>query len=380
MEKNKIKMIILISALSFSLIISVNATVKTPCVVVNGNQLDCDVILQNERVYIPLRAVSQSLGAEVSWDSDNYTASVNLDSSDCGLSSVISDVSSSVVAIVGNYGAEGMDSHVEALSHGSGVIIKSGGEILTNAHVVKNLKQIIVVMSDGMGYEATLKYIDEDFDLAVVKINKIGLKPIKFADMSAVNVGQTVVAIGTPISFTLRNSASKGIISGINCTVNSDYRLIQTDAAINPGNSGGALVNVKGELVGINSSKFVSDAIEGMGFAIPCDTVKYVLSQFDNYGRFRKIKTGIEYEESWAASLGLPTYEGLSIKYVADGSAAGNAEIKAGDIIKKIGVVSIHGNVDYKEAMKQYNVGDTMEFLIERGGTEYLFYLNAVEN
>lgn len=379
MKKNKNVFFTLIIFLGFTLFLNVYAVGKMPSVVVNGNRLDCEVMLQNDTVYIPLRAVSESLGAEVAWNQDTYTASVNVDNSDVALSAMISDVSSSVVAIVGNYGVHGMDSHVQELSHGSGVIIKSGGEILTNAHVVKNLKQIIVVMNDGSGYEANLKYIDESFDLAVIKINKIGLKPIKFADPSKLIVGRTVIAIGTPISFTLRNSASKGIISGINCNLYSDYRLIQTDAAINPGNSGGALVNVAGELVGINSSKFVADYIEGMGFAIPCDTVKYVLSQFDLYGRVRIINTGIEYEESWASSLGLPSSEGLKVKYVATGSPADNSGVQQGDIIKKIGLVSVHGNVDFKESLKQYKIGDTMEIIIERNGGEYIFYIQANE-
>lgn len=348
-------------------------------VVVNDTVLDCDIVMKDDRVYVPLRAVSDYMGADVSWDQAARTASIDFVRADNDVSQMLADVSPSVVAIVGNYNDSGTNTHLETTAHGSGVVIKSGGEILTNAHVVKNLDQIIVVMNDGAGYEAKLKYMDEDIDLAVIKINKLGLKPIRFAEPSAIVAGKTVVAIGTPISFSLRNSASKGIISGVNCNAFSHYRLIQTDAAINPGNSGGPLVNGNGELVGINSAKFVSASIEGMGFAIPVDTVQYALGQFEAYGRVRKIDIGIQYEESWAATLGLPTKEGLTVTGVEAGSAAAAAGIAAGDILMTVGGMDVHGEVDFYEAMKGYNIGDQIPVTIVKNGSEHVISVTAAE-
>lgn len=351
-----------------------NVYAKDINVVVDGKTLAGDTILKNGTTYVPIRAVAESMGAYVTYDEATNTAIIK--SSQESAVEMVADVSKSVVAIVGNYKDEDINDRVEAVSHGSGVIIKSGGEILTNAHVVKNLEQIIVVMSDGLGYTARLKYIDEDFDLAVVKIDKIGLTPIKFADPSEIVAGKTAYAIGTPVSFSLRNSVSKGIISGINCAAFSDYRLIQTDAAINPGNSGGPLVNAEGKLLGINSSKFVASYIEGIGFAIPVDTVKYVLNQFDTYGRVRKVDLGMKYQNTWAASMGFPTQEGLNIKFVEKGSSADAAGIRAGDIINKIGSNEIHSIVDFNEAMKNYKIGNTAVFEIQRGGQ--IFKTNVI--
>lgn len=339
-------------------------------VVVDGKPIDGDTILKDGTTYVPIRRVAESMGAYVTYDADTKTAIIK--SAEEMASEMIAEVSKSVVAIVGKYKDENINDRVESVAHGSGVIIKSGGEILTNAHVVKNLEQIIVVMSDGLGYTARLKYIDEDFDLAVIKIDKIGLTPIKFADTSQIVAGKTAYAIGTPVSFSLRNSVSRGIISGINCSAFSSYRLIQTDAAINPGNSGGPLVNSKGELLGINSSKFVASYIEGIGFSVPVDTVKYVLNQFDTYGKVRRANLGMTYQNTWAASMGFPTQEGLNVKSVTKGSSADVAGICANDIINRIGYDEIHSIVDLNEAMKKYRIGDIAVFEMHRNGQSYI--------
>lgn len=342
-----------------------------PRILVNQKELSTDCIVQNDRIYVPLRAVSEGLGAAVDWHEASQTASITMEA-DGAVSQMIGEVSKSVVGIVGNYeeGDRPASDHVQSMAHGTGVVIKSGGEILTNAHVVKNLKNIIVVLSDGQGYEAKIKYLDEMSDLAVIKINRIGMKAISFANSNEITPGQTVVAIGTPVSFSLRNSASKGIISGVDCQIGQEYHLIQTDAAINPGNSGGPLVNLKGELVGINSAKYAAVGIEGMGFSIPVDTVQYVLHQFEQCGKVRRAETGITFEESWVTALGLPSQEGLRVKKVATGSKGEKAGLRAGDEIVKIGEVFIHSTADYHEAMKGYVMGDIAYLTIRRNGEE----------
>ncbi len=339
----------------------------SPKIMINQKVLDTEPLMYNDRVYVPIRAVSEALGADVGWDDETKTAFVNT-AGEADLSDMIERVSASVVAIVGNVPSDSTHSGVQSTSHGTGVIIKSAGEILTNAHVVADLENIIVVMSDGLGYEAKLKYIDESIDLAVIKIERLGLRPIKFADPSSIVTGKTVVAIGTPISFSLRNSASRGIISGVNCQIGSDYRLIQTDAAINPGNSGGPLVNTAGELVGINSSKFAHVSVEGMGFSIPVDTVSYTLSQFESYGRVRRANTGVEFEETWASKIGLPSRDGLTVIKVLAGSHGAQAGFLEGDIVTAVGGIVVHSLADYNEAQKFFKMGEVVEFDVTRGG------------
>jgi len=351
-----------------------------PTIVINGKVLTSEAIIQNDRIYVPLRASFESVGGTVEWNDTSKTANISIPVEE-NFTDMIATVSKSVVAIVGNYndGSSSSGRGTQGTAHGTGVIIKSGGEILTNAHVVKNLEQIIVIMSDGAGYEARLKYIDEAIDLAVVKIDKIGLPTIKFANKADVQVGDDVYAIGTPISLSLRNSVSKGIVSGIDCNVFADYRLLQTDAAINPGNSGGPLVNTKGELVGINSAKFSSVGIEGLGFSIPVDTVKYTLNQFDTYGKVRRAYTGISFEESWAAEMGFPSTEGLTVTKVETGSEGDKAGIVPKDVLIAIGDSPVHSMVDINEALKSYGIGSEIPFQITRNGAQITINIKSVE-
>jgi len=252
-------------------------------VLINGKEIGTEAKMIENKVYLPARAVSEALGANVEWDGKNRTVSVTMQGNDELVPGVLKSVSSCVVGIIGNQKEDSgysASKYSEEIVHGTGVIIKSNGEILTNAHVVKSMDKIVVVLSDGSGYEATLKCIDEDTDLALIKINKSNLNTARFGKEEDIVIGRTVLAIGTPVSLSLRNSASIGIISGINRGIGSPYSLIQTDAAINPGNSGGPLVNLKGEVIGINSSKFAATGIEGLGFSIPLNTINYVLKQF----------------------------------------------------------------------------------------------------
>jgi S1-C subfamily serine protease len=203
---------------------------------------------------------------------------------------VVSQTSASVVAIIGKPTGTGKawDKNRYNLAHGTGVIVKSDGVIVTNAHVVKDMHNIVVVISDGKTYTGRTTHMDVESDLALVKIEATGLSAAKLASSSNIQVGETVAAIGTPISFALRNSVTVGIVSGIERSVNSEYQLIQTDAAINPGNSGGALVNMSGEVIGINTLKYTEFGVESLGFAIPMNTVKYVLDHFERYGKVKR--------------------------------------------------------------------------------------------
>ncbi|WP_248924720.1 S1C family serine protease [Paenibacillus hamazuiensis] len=274
---------------------------------------------------------------------------------------VIEKTTPSVVAIIGKPSSEEktIDNNRFNLAHGTGVIVRSDGYIVTNAHVVKDMRNIIVVTSEGKSYSGKTTHFDEESDLALVKIEATGLPAATFASASDIQVGQSVIAIGTPLSFALRNSVTVGIISGMDRSVQSQYQLIQTDAAINPGNSGGALVNMKGQVVGINTLKYVSVGVDGLGFAIPVNTVQYVLDQFFKYGKVKRPYLGLELEESWESVVGLPSGDGLKVSYVQPDSPAAKAEIKKGDILLSVGNAAVSNLVDYNETLKNYLPGQS---------------------
>ena len=361
--KRKIVFACMISALLLS-----QTAMAAPNVEVNGTQIDTDAVIIDDKTYVPLRGVFEAAGAEVSWNEETQTAGINISNSlsdDELIPSVIESVSPSVVGIIGRGKTESYYGSQEGIMSGSGVIIKTGGEILTNAHVVKNMNTILVVMNDGKGYEAQLKYIDEDTDLAVVKIKKIGLPVVKFANSEDIVVGKQVIAIGTPITFSLRNSATVGHISGLNRSVGEPYRLVQTDTAITHGNSGGALININGELVGITSSGYSGT---NTNFAVPVDTVKYVLNQFELYGKVRHISFGAEFQEDWLAELGVPSEAGLTIKGLEKSSPLAKASFKTGDVLVSVDDVAINSIVELNELMKNYLPGDTVKVGVKTNG------------
>ncbi|MDH6674534.1 serine protease Do [Paenibacillus sp. LBL] len=282
---------------------------------------------------------------------------------------VISLMSPSVVGIIGKAASGGgeVDDRYN-LAHGTGVIWKSDGWIVTNAHVVDGLTGITIVTSDGKSYKAKGVYSDPMSDIALVKINAKSLKPAKFA-ATAQNalVGETVVAIGTPISFSLRNSASVGVVSGLNRSVDGSYRLIQTDTAINPGNSGGPLVNLKGEVIGINSKKFAAVGIENMGFSIPAETVRYVTDHLLKYGEVRRAALGLELEESWSAIVGLPSDDPLTVTKVLSAEAR-KIGIQEDDVLYAINGKRVYSVVDINERLKSFMPGQHVQLLMQRDG------------
>ena len=334
---------------------------RTVRVYVNGVRIEEETLLHNDRTFVPLRAVSESLGAEVTWDGDTYSAFINFTEDDA-VAKVVENVSPSVVTIIGNYTSGAQYNNPTA--HGSGFIYKSNGHILTNAHVVKDIKNITVVLNNGESYPAKVLYIDELCDIAVVKIEKLGLSPITFADPSTVISGKTVLAIGTPISLSMRNSVTKGIVSGVDVSVtDTHYKLLQTDASVNPGNSGGPLINMKGELVGINSSKFASVTVDNMSFAIPVETVQHALSQFEKYGEIRRPTLDFTLEQSWEAKIGLPTTKGLTVR------SSTATEILSGDVITSVNGIDVHSVTDWNEAIKHTYDGDIkkLDITLTRG-------------
>ncbi len=332
-----------------------SATVK-----VNGTPVQSEAVIIHDQVYVPLREVGEAMGATVSWDQNQKTANVtaNTAPSDKNIPKVLERVNPFVVGIIGVFNSDASVSYksqyLDGIANGTGIVISADGTILTNAHVVKDLKSIVVVMYDGKTYEGKLIAIDEFSDLATVKIDKTDLAVAKFANNNDIYTGQDVLAIGTPLSMSFRNTVSFGIISGVNRGMGSNYRLIQTDAAINPGNSGGPLVNMKGEVIGINSSKFVGPSIEGMGFSIPVDTVQYVLNHFNTYGKVMRPEIGATFEEDTISKLGLVSNGGITISTFQDTSPLKAAGAAVGDRIIAINGQSVNSIIDFNELMKSF--------------------------
>jgi serine protease Do len=301
-------------------------------------------------------------------------SSTRLYCSSCNINipQLVNEVGPSVVGIIGKLkkSSPNYSTYGDNLTFGSGVIYKSNGYIITNAHVVSDMETIVVVLSNGKAYIARLKAIDEVSDIALIKIDKGMLKPAKFASAGDIVTGETVVAIGTPLSFSLRNSVTKGIISGINRSMDGEYRLIQSDAAINGGNSGGPLVNMDGKVIGINTVKYIGFGVEGLSFSIPIDTVKYVISHFEKFGRVRRPFLGADFIEGVAARYGLPSSEGLTITEIMEGSPAEKAGLMVDDVVMAVNNVSITTKIDYNEEIKKYLPGDTVEFIVIRNNNE----------
>jgi Do/DeqQ family serine protease len=247
---------------------------------------------------------------------------------------------------------------------GSGVIVDAKrGYILTNAHVVDHASGITVTLEDGRSLKARLVGADPPSDIAVVKVVARGLKQIRLGDSARLAVGDFVVAIGNP--FGLPHTATSGIVSGLKRSGFSpdDYEnYIQTDASINPGNSGGALVDLHGDLIGINTAILSGSGDNiGIGFAIPVNTAQRVMHQLIEYGEVRRGQLGINVyavTPQVARSLGLHKATGGLVAQVIPGSPAEKAGVEAGDVITGIAGHSVKSNADLRNAIGLLRVGD----------------------
>ncbi|KKT77755.1 MAG: 2-alkenal reductase [Parcubacteria group bacterium GW2011_GWF2_44_8] len=290
---------------------------------------------------------------------------------------VIDKVNQSVVAIIGEnkkLNTEFLNDYYYSkipagLMHGSGIIISNDGRIITNNHVVADMKEIYVVLANRKAFKATLLYKNEDIDLALIKINSNGLKPIEFEKMKNIGAGDEVIAIGTPLYFGWSNSASKGIISGLNRPVDETYTYLQTDASINPGNSGGPLINMNGKLVGINTLGITY--YQGINFSIPVENVEYFINQFNNYGKIRRAYTGLEFEESWLALVGIPSDQGLKIIGIKEDCILDKNKIKEGDILEAIDGSSVTSIASYNEILKKKLPEQNVKFTFSRDSNNY---------
>lgn len=256
-----------------------------------------------------------------------------------------------------------------ASSQGSGIIFSQDGYVITNAHVIGNSKTayaIRVVTSDGKEYKAGVVGYDSRTDIAVLKMDDAkGLTPATFGDSSQLAVGQDIIVVGNPGGLDYQNTTTKGVISALDrkLSTSSLTKYIQTDAAINPGNSGGPLVNYYGQVVGITTSKIVSETYEGMGFAIPSQTVKSIVDTLvkNGYveGRVKIGISGIAVTSDQASNYNIP--QGIYVQSIVSGGPCDGTSLKEGDIITEVDGETITSFADVYAILETHKPGDKIK-------------------
>jgi len=267
---------------------------------------------------------------------------------------------------------------------GSGVIIGSDGYILTNQHVIDSADEILISLADGRGSQAVLIGEDRETDIAILQIPITGLVGIKIADQQSIRVGDVVLAIGNPLN--VGQTVTMGIVSATGRNrigLNTFENFIQTDAAINPGNSGGALINARGELIGINTAIF-SQAVgaQGIGFAIPISLALDIMQQIIEFGKVTRGWLGVEGTEitaQAAMATGDPGIKGALIVGVFINSPADMAGIRAGDIVVEVNGKPVSGIRDLLDQIILHKPGEQIKVTIYRGPEQLTLNMKVTE-
>ncbi len=271
-------------------------------------------------------------------------------------------VSDSTVAILTF--EDKISSEENAEGQGTGIIVSSDGYIVTNSHVIGDSKTAYkyqIINNDGKKYTANVVGYDTRTDLAVLKIKGKDLKPVHFVKKGHLQVGEDIIAVGNPGGLDFQNSLTKGIVSAKDRTLDdSTVSYIQTDAAVNPGNSGGPLCNLYGEVIGITTAKINSATYEGMGFAIPTDTVETIVNNIIKYGyvenRVRLGIVGVAVDETASTALGIP--QGILITEIADDGSFTNSSAKPKNIITKVDGTRVKTFNQVYSVLAKHKVGD----------------------
>lgn len=319
---------------------------------------------------------------EITYDSDgNMTVSSIASEASPAVVSVYNMTTSSGSNLFGFSQSQQSSGEETAQSYGSGVIISEDGMIVTNYHVIEGADRVAVTTEDGTQYDAEVLGADSNLDLAVLKIDGKDLPYLTFADSDQVQVGDLAVAIGNPLGSEFANTVTDGIVSGIDRQISSEsgnIGYIQTNAAINNGNSGGALLNGQAQLIGINSLKVSSSSmysVEGMGFAIPSNTVlEFVNSVKDGSNTNTSTKkawvgiTGYSLTEDMAHQFGVDQTSGILVAGVTEGGPAHTAGIRMGDVITAVDGTTITSFEDLSSYLGSKQPGDSITLTVERSG------------
>ena len=329
----------------------------------NSGEEDSTTINVSDRTVSQV-AVNKVDGQTEMSDAEVYAANVN---------SVVS------INVTGTSGTNWFGQPVQTASAGSGFILTSDGYIVTNYHVVGDAQTLQVTLYSGDTYDAQYVGGDEDYDIAVIKIEATGLQAVTLGNSEELNVGDHVLAIGNPLG-ELTFSMSGGMVSSVNRTINVDgtpFNMIQTDTSINPGNSGGPLLNSYGEVVGIVSAKYSStgsngETAEGLGFAIPINDVSSMIQDIMTNGyvsnRAYLGATIGTLNASMAQQYRYDITEGAFVYSVEDGGPADQAGLQLGDVITAIDDTEITSLDDLTAARKSYTAGDTCTLTVYRQG------------
>jgi serine protease Do len=280
--------------------------------------------------------------------------------------------------------------------YGSGLLVNPEGYIVTNEHVIRGAEEIYVTMIDSTEVPAVLVGSTAEFDVALLKIEGMDLPFAPFGDSDNIEIGEPVIAIGSPFTYLFNDSqttVTAGVISALHRDVKDTgedvqiYKnMIQTDAVINPGNSGGPLVSMKGEVVGVSTFVFSTASGSsniGMGFAIPSNTVKMVIDEIRQYGYFRNVWTGLVVSEltpDVVQELGIPFRTGLVVMAIEENGPAETAGLQVGDVIVEMNGVTIRNSAHASRAIFGLQVGDDLEVVVWRNGRTMTFNLKLVES
>ncbi len=269
---------------------------------------------------------------------------------------------------------------------GSGVIVTADGYILTNNHVIDGADAVYIRTFDNRKIDAKVIGKDSKTDLAVIKVNAKDLKPIVIGDSDKLRVGEWVIAIGSPLGENFARTVTQGIVSakGRANVGLADYEdFIQTDAAINPGNSGGALVNINGELVGVNTAiASRTGGFEGIGFAVPSNMARQVMTALITTGKVARGYLGVtiqNVDENIAKAMRLKAGEGALVGTVLDGSPAAKIGVKTGDVIVDFNDVKVTGSNELRNSISSQSPGSIVKFRVLRNGAIKLFQVRLEE-
>ncbi len=272
------------------------------------------------------------------------------------------------------------DREMKQQSLGSGFVVDKEGYIMTNNHVVEGAEEIKVKFSDGREFKAKVIGRDKKTDLALIKISSLfrDMPTLTLGDPDKMRVGDWVLAVGNP--FGLEHTVTQGIISATGRVIGAGLydNFIQTDAPINPGNSGGPLVNLQGEVIGINTAIVASG--QGIGFAIPSSVVKTIISQLKDKGKVVRGWIGVSIQNlslDMVQSFGLKGSEGALVGDVVPGSPADEAGLQSGDIIKELNHLPVNNARDFNAALNKAEHGNSLLFLIKRQGQTFYISLNG---
>ncbi|MDX1943109.1 MAG: trypsin-like peptidase domain-containing protein [Saprospiraceae bacterium] len=265
------------------------------------------------------------------------------------------------------------------MSSGSGVVISSDGYVITNHHVVEDGQKFEIVLQDKRTLVARVVGIDETTDLALLRVNFNGMKALPIGDSDRLEVGEWVLAVGNP--FDLNSTITAGIVSAKARNINilkgqySIESFIQTDAVVNPGNSGGALVNTRGELIGVNTAIISeSGGYEGYSFAIPSNLVRKVVNDLREFGEVKRAVLGVniaDVNSRIAAELSLPSVEGVYVTNVNQGSSAFEAGLRAGDVIVSVNSAKVASMPELQEQVALFRPGDRVSLEYYRSGRKH---------